>query len=67
MAVSEPVEQLSCVCLPCQSAEHHVCHEGVEEHLAGFDQVLEVAAHAPVPTAPMLSASVLQEYDPWKA
>src|SRR5689334_24478470 len=48
----EPVEQLCCVCLLCQSAEHHACHGRVEEHFACFDQALEIAAHAPVPPEP---------------
>src|SRR5689334_25379309 len=48
----EPVEQLCCVCLLCQSAEHHACHGRVEEHFACFDQALEIAAHAPVPSDP---------------
>src|SRR3954453_7821600 len=36
----------------CQAPEHHARHGSVEQHLAGLDEALEVAAHAPVSPDP---------------
>src|SRR3954454_17175921 len=35
-----------------QPPEHHARHGGVEQHLAGLDETLVVAAHAPVSPNP---------------
>src|SRR3954465_4176773 len=35
-----------------QPPEHHARHGGVEQHLAGLDETLVIAAHAPVSPDP---------------